>query len=87
MTLQLDDLETKITPADPPEQLPKTPVWKKIILAGVMLAFYVAFVLMIFLGEGSVKLIGLLLMIAYVCTSGLLIKALKKLLKFAVFPD
>lgn len=85
--LQLDDLETKIEPSPPPETMPKTPLWKKLCLIGIVLAIYGGLVAAVFLGSGAVKLIAIVAIIVYVVVSGPVIKGLKKLFKFVEVPD
>lgn len=85
--LQLDDLETKIEPSPPADPMPKTPLWKKLCLIGIVLAIYGGLVAAVFLGSGAVKLIAIVAIIVYVVVSGPVIKGLKKLFKFVELPD
>lgn len=85
--LQLDELQTRIEPALPSEPIPKTPLWKKLCLIGIVLAIYGGLVAAVFLGSGAVKLIGIVAIIVYVVVSGPVIKLLKKLFKFVELPD
>lgn len=86
--MNLDDLKIHLKPLDQEVvERPTAPLWKKILLVGIVLGVYGGLVAFFFLADGALKLLAIVLMVAFIPLSKFLILGLRKLLKFPVLPD